>query len=133
MSAPLELRPQVAAFAQLMERALRANDHKGGWARSMPTALMRRLQEEATELDQELDRAHDHIWRDWDPAAHAAGEWPQRQVIVSYCPVIGWRCTDTFGRRRWQPDADAIERIGGEAADVANFAMMIADVCGALK
>ena len=28
---------------------------------------------------------------------------------------------------------DTVLRVGREAADVANFALMIADVCGALK
>jgi NTP pyrophosphatase (non-canonical NTP hydrolase) len=33
----------------------------------------------------------------------------------------------------WVMETDTEERIGREAADVANFAMMIADVCGALQ
>lgn len=33
----------------------------------------------------------------------------------------------------WVMETDTEERIGREAADVANFAMMIADVCGALS
>lgn len=76
----LELRPEVARFAQLMERRLRANDHKGGWRGDTPHALLRRLREETDEL---------------------------------YLAITA-------------------EDVGNEAADVANFAMMIADVCGAL-
>lgn len=87
----LELRPEVAAFAQLMERELRANDHKGGWAREHPGPLMDRLWEEAREL------------------------------------------SFYFGPGSRGDYATWAAQIGSEAADVANFAMMIADVCGALK
>lgn len=76
------LRPEVLAFARLMERQLRANDHKPGWKNDTPVALMRRLEEEAQELN---------------------------------------------GALGWSPVEVALE-----AADVANFAMMIADVCGCL-
>ncbi len=31
MNTPLELRPEVLAFAQNMEARLRQNDHRGGW------------------------------------------------------------------------------------------------------
>jgi len=85
------LRPEVLAFAHLMEQQLRANDHKGGWDEDHPRALLSRLREETDELDAE--------------------------VPVRYVDVIG-ACR---------------ERIAKEAADVANFAMMIADVCGALS
>lgn len=81
-------RPQVRAFADLMEAQLRANDHKGGWENEDPLDLMDRLYEEAQELFDEL------------PAATATTDWSAR--------------------------------VGREAADVSNFAMMIADVCGAL-
>ena len=85
-------RPEVRAFADLMEQQLRANDHKGGWKDCKPLELWRRIGEESHELFLE-------IWRDRsieDPVPADPG------------------------------------RVGREAADVANFAMMIADVCGAL-
>lgn len=86
-------RPEVRAFADLMEAQLRANDHKPGWKRDHPNYdLMPRLREEADEL---------------------AGA------------IFAW----VRARRGGGSLADAI---GREAADVANFAMMIADVCGAL-
>ncbi len=129
----LELRPEVAAFAQLMEKALRENDYKGGWSDCEPAALLRRLREESIELDHALSQAHDRVWRDWDPEAHKADATSHRQVTVSYVPNRGWLCTDICSPKVFQPDADAIERIGEEAADVANFAMMIADNAGALK
>lgn len=86
MARRLRLRPEVAAFAQLMERELRVNDHKGGWQYEDPLCLLDRLREESRELK---------------------------------CAVGG----------AITPDPDSV---GSEAADVANFAMMIADVCGAL-
>lgn len=83
-------RPEVEAFADLMEAQLRANDHKPGWKGEPVWPLIERLHEEATELHEEVD--------------------------------VG----DNVGSSEW------ISRVGAEAADVANFAMMIADVCGAL-
>jgi NTP pyrophosphatase (non-canonical NTP hydrolase) len=83
-------RPEIVAFANLMEAKLRANDHKGGWRNDRAADLHSRLLEEAEELFDALN------WR----SAFLGAADP--------------------------------ERIGSEAADVANFAMMIADVCGAL-
>lgn len=76
------VRPQVWAFAVMMEKELRANDHKGGWSEMTADALLDRLEEEVAEL---------------------------------FDAVSG----NTTG-------------IGSEAADVANFAMMVADVSRAL-
>ena len=77
-----ELRPEVRAFALLMEERLRANDHKGGWKQCVGSWLLGRLIEEVGELREEM--------------------------LVA----------DTTGAHC----------VGDEAADVANFAMMIADV-----
>lgn len=82
------LRPEVAAFAMLMEEKLLLNDHRPGWKNDDVHALIARLYEEARELVQ------------------AIGEGADPAVVHA--------------------------EIGREAADVANFAMMIADVCGAL-
>lgn len=89
--APLRrVRSPVQRFALLMERALQANDHKGGWDEESAEWLLSRLREEAEELAAVTpSAAHSNI------------------------------------------SCDA-ERVGREAADVANFAMMIADVCGGL-
>lgn len=76
------LRPEVLAFARLMEQQLRAIDHKPGWQNDTPKALMQRLDEEVQELDEALIHSR--------------------------------------------------EQIAKEAADVANFALMIADVSGCL-
>lgn len=78
-------RPEVVAFATLMEQQLRANDHKPGWKNDSSFALWSRLLQETIELNQ--------------------------------------------ARTARAPDSDLI---GREAADVANFAMMVADVMGGL-
>lgn len=84
-STQLDVRPEVAAFALLMEAQLRKNDHKGGWADCDLDYLLRRLGEEVAEVN-----------------------------------ALGG---DTNNPEQW----------GAEAADIANFAMMIADNAGALK
>jgi NTP pyrophosphatase (non-canonical NTP hydrolase) len=90
-------RPEVRAFADLMEQTLRANDHKGGWEAEHPHHLFDRLKEEAGELRFVL---HHNSPFTHNSALGATPEWKAH--------------------------------LGREAADVANFAMMIADVCGAL-
>jgi len=98
----LELRPEVAAFAQLMERELRRNDHKGGWKDEPTGYLSRRCGGELQELRAAIQRRH-------------------RERMTGFPPVDA------------EKRAALTVEIGEEAADVANFAMMIADVCGALK
>ena len=88
-----ELRPEVAAFAQLMEQKLRENDGKGGWRRCTTAYLSRRAGNELKELRALL-----------------------RKVQARTNAVAG----------------DSVA-IGREAADVANFCMMIADVWGGLE
>ena len=77
----MKLRPEVQWFAEQMELALEANDHKGGWGNDSSSALLTRLREETEELKTTLNKGH-----------------------------------------RLSP-SHAVK----EAADVANFAMMIAD------
>lgn len=55
-------RPEVVAFADAMERKLRANDWKGGWKDDAPGALMDRVREEFDEAQ----RAHLAYPRDTD-------------------------------------------------------------------
>lgn len=88
-------RPEVRAFADLMEAQLKANDHKPGWKGENPHAFWPRLSDEALDL---ADAMENYKFRDGSDS-----------------------------------DADHVAAIGKEAADVANFAMMIADVCGALS
>jgi NTP pyrophosphatase (non-canonical NTP hydrolase) len=92
-------RPEVVAFADAMERQLRANDHKGGWRDEHHDDLLARLREETEELAGVLDLGQ----------GNSAHFYPN----------------DPNGPK-W---SDEVRR---EAADVANFAMMIADVCDAL-
>lgn len=72
-------RREVRTFAERMERALRANEHKGGWQAMAPEQLYLRVIEELDELLKEI---------------------------------------------QWNGDP---EKIAAEAADAANFLMMIAD------
>ena len=82
-----DCRPEVLAFAVLMELKLRYNDHKEPWAGLGIVELKRLMAIEVEELDDASDG---------------------------------------------DPDDDS-DNIALEAADVANFAMMIADNCGGLK
>lgn len=99
------VRPEVAAFAVLMEQQLRANDHKPGWKRDHAAALLHRIADEYDELSNALRRRAD-IATDYEPSRGSDPLWGDPEAIATL--------------------------IGKEAADVANFAMMVADVCGAL-
>jgi len=87
MSERVVLRPEVVAFAVLMETELQRHDHRGGWSGCAPQWLFGRLLDEVTDL---------------------------------------YRTTSG------ELDDGTIGDPGEEAADVANFAMMIADVLGFL-
>jgi NTP pyrophosphatase (non-canonical NTP hydrolase) len=52
----MKLRPKVRAFAQAMERELRANDWKGGWEEMDKHEIISRLYEEMQELREEVLR-----------------------------------------------------------------------------
>lgn len=93
-------RPEVVAFADLMEQRLRAHDAsrgKRGWEGCDPKWLLGRLKEELAELEKALKAPK--------PVRCGCRE--------AFCPHLGFDTTDG---------------VGAEAADVANFAMMIADV-----
>ena len=87
-------------FAELMEHKLRAKDHRGkrGWISTSPTFLLGRMQQETNEL------------------------------VAALIPLAG-RGTripkDSFERTRLLCEA---RKVCEEAADVANFAMMLWDV-----
>lgn len=78
------IRPEVLAFARIMEAKLRAHDDRPGWKEDQVGALLLRAIEELDEV-----------------------------------------------RDAWQTGRSSKE-MAAEAADVANFAMMIADVSGGL-
>lgn len=88
--AAMRCRPEVLAFACVMERKLRLNDHKGGWTKDHPRSLITRIIEETRELERV-----------------AVGAWA-RSSAASSLEVVD------------------------EAADVGNFAMMVADRLGCL-
>lgn len=52
----VELRPQLAWFAEEMEKVLQANDHKGGWEDMTPWEIHWRIAEEFEEVTQALGR-----------------------------------------------------------------------------
>jgi hypothetical protein len=103
---PVTLRPVVQRFAELMEAKLKENDKKGGWGNCSTAYLSRRCGNELGELRAAVNRGK---------------HWVRQSTFLS-------------GRGPVISDNEELRLlIGREAADVANFAMMIADVCGALK
>lgn len=96
MTQEIKLRPEVQAFAELMEMKLRKNDHKPGWLNDHPKALFNRIYDEMKELSEAIDNF----------------------------PLGG---EGKFGAQ------DQTMKVANEAADVANFAMMIADRVQALR
>lgn len=93
-------RPEVAWFADAMERKLRENEHKVDWKKEKSGYLLVRLEEETKELERALISGYEHA------------------VCETTDASMSWR----------ESDARAVL---SEAADVANFAMMLADVCRA--
>lgn len=55
-TARLDARPEVIAFARLMEQKLRENEHKGWWKNDDPGPLLLRAFEELAELSREVLR-----------------------------------------------------------------------------
>jgi len=96
----MRLRPEVQWFAEQMEKRLGVNDHKGGWDHCDDDYLFIRLQEETEEL------------RDY----------------LFIRPYLTLECPDCHHRQVAENNTDDIDELIAEAADVANFAMMIADV-----
>jgi hypothetical protein len=99
-----DCRPEVHRFAILMETVLRRNDHKGGWKHLAFPELVDRVFSEALELRD--------LWMEYRLRAPGAG-------LTTPMPYgLG---------ETWE------DRIGAETADIANFCMMLADVCGCLE
>lgn len=101
------LRPEVRAFAEAMERKLRANDWKGGWKNDYASSLFIRVIEELIEL------------------VPLVIDDDEKAVIV-LLEAVADRLEHTSSRE------GSPRRVLGEAADVANMIMMVADVRGAL-
>lgn len=109
-------RSVVRAFSRLMLEKLFANDHKPGWRSDDPHDLLRRLDDEVAELRREFVRAAVR-----EEIRDPRGRW-------SRLGPDGQRVTFRVGATT-AVDPARLEAIRGEAADVANFAMMIADRC----
>ncbi|MHC4501833.1 MAG: hypothetical protein ACYTFI_00895 [Planctomycetota bacterium] len=99
----MRLRAEVDSFAAEMERELQANDHKGGWKDCSPWPLFAEMTNHKRALQRSVG---DLLAMETDVAMGSHGDLPKQQQLI--------------------------DRIRDDAADVANFAMMIADVCGAL-
>jgi hypothetical protein len=123
-----DVRPEVLAFALLMERELRINDHKGGWKNDTARGLVRHMVEEAHELREQVFRKG--YWPVWRPAQPGEENEPGREVMALYSR--GETSFQVIDRYEFVSSERSTQRIGSEAADLANMAMMVADVCGAL-
>ena len=116
---PSSTRPWVDAFADEMESKLAANRHRGdrnGWSGEAPHWLVARLLQEVNELIGTIE---------WPEVQHRdiyAARWMIQAAMD--------RMTQ-FGPLLRVPGGGAFVR--SECADIANFAMMIADVAGGLK
>ena len=107
MNAPREsaTRPWVDAFADEMEAKLAENRHKG-------------------------DRAG---WAEMNPAwllARLEDEVRELRAAIAYMPRCGCRSVSECYHFKRMAEPGVIRR---ECADVANFAMMIADVAGGMR
>lgn len=100
---PSTVRPELNWFAQAMEAQLRQNDHKGGaesWRNDSPLDLIRRIHEELEELE---------------------------RIGPGHMVAASLRVIENPGNPGHR--AGCAHDILSEAADVANFCMMVADVC----
>ena len=76
-----EMRPEVRAFAALMERELRANDHKGGWRDCTMEYLFDKLAEEYIEFLQAVVRK--------DKPGTASEGADLANIVMMICDVLG--------------------------------------------
>jgi hypothetical protein len=119
MAKKLTLRPEVAAFAQLMERELRKNDHKGtsGWKNDTVDDLLVRIFEETEELI-----------ASFRPSGKRDGKKRNERFLfltVHHIGIAGQQIADT--------NPIPTRTTVSEAVDIANFIMMVVDVLGGLK
>jgi hypothetical protein len=108
---PIIPRPKVAAFAELMEKALRENDYKGGWDRCKPKWLLARACEELAELVDTLKPKE-------------RGPWDTNLLLAKHHLALAAHMLNAIGAYTKLEGADAA---AGEAADVANFLLMFVD------
>lgn len=107
-------RPEVVAFADAMERKLRANDYKGGWKDMAPHLLLMRVFDELDEFVETIR--------------------PEAKASVTF-RIVGFLSRSAAGAlAQWGPfmrtraNPDCLD----EAADVANLLMMVVDTLGKL-
>lgn len=103
-----KLRPEVKTFTQAMEIVLKENDYKGGWKNCTLEYLINKLDEEVKELKEALTIRQKYI------------ELNRGSRSVEDC-WYDLSCKSSEENILW------------EASDVANIAMMLADVCESLK
>lgn len=121
-----DCRPEVVAFAVLMERELRLNDHKGGWKKDDAYQLAKHMVAEAIELRDALqEKLYEPIYREATPEEiNQPGR--HRMYVTTSGQPRKVMIADHLEYRPWTAPA----RVASEAADLANMAMMVADVCG---
>jgi len=109
MALLLERRPvrgTLLAFAALMEKTLRSNDHKGGWDAMSVRWLQGRLHLEVAELDLAIKGLSRGV-RPQDVAREAAD-------VANFCMMIADRCGGMDGQRLYiEPAQTTVEVKGG--------------------
>jgi len=127
------LRQEVFVFAQAMEKELLENDHKGGWKKCDPQWLLSRMCDELVELldcfDVERTNAPDRIG---PREAFLIAQDHLRAAAGILRKHTGTHNTRGLARALAPDEARHSRSTDGvlsEAADVANFAMILADVC----
>lgn len=93
----MEARTEIIGFAEIMEQKLKENDHKSHWTEESYSYLLERLEEEVSELKEKISKIR-----------FGGGRALADESIEGIL----------------EPEPEDIQR---ECADVANFAMMIAD------
>lgn len=110
-------RPAVESFADLMEVKLQVHDGgKDGWAGRPTGWLMSRMVDEIIEMMNEME--------------------PEGQSIMHYfiaLHMLRLASAELAACDLVLSNESTPEKLGFEAADVANFAMMIASNCGSLE
>ncbi len=117
----------LIAFVEDMRAALAKNSHKGNWRRDGMRTFLRRCTEELEEVGVAMDQLS-NLPGGWREFFDWYDERP-RKATVRRNPETGKIEMSSHNARRLE-GVDRIEQLGkviAEAADVANFAMMMAD------
>ncbi len=118
----------LIAFVDDMRAALKRNEGKGNWRRDSKQTFLRRCREECNELEveiQNLDRTRvgwrpleEATWISSKESGHVLRRLEDGSLEIS---------TSTGAMPEGADRDEQLRKIIREAADVANFAMMIAD------